>query len=138
MSNVMPLLHTDRPTMQIKQVARVGSWLLASTFTMSSALAQGLVAYYQIGVDKVPWVSWDTYVVDSESLVRDGVFIRYRSFRITAIGSDSSQEIRADCKTFQRSQVTDTSLYSTYDGTLSGQEVKAACKLAEKKGLLRN
>ena len=121
--------------MHVKQVARIGL-LVAAVLTVSSASAQGLVAYYQIGGDKVPWVSWDTYVVDSESLVRDGAFIKYRSFRITANGSDSSQQIRADCKTFQRSQAADTSLYSTYDGTLSGQEVKAACKLAEQKGLL--
>ncbi len=119
----------------IKQIARIGCLLVAATSAVSSVRAQGLVAYYQIGGDIVPGVRWDTYVVDSESLVSDGLFIKYKSFRITASGSDTRQEIRADCKTMQRGQAADTTLYSTYDGTLNGQEVKAACKLAESKGL---
>ena len=115
---------------------RIGFLLAVTICAISSVSAQGLVAYYQIGGDKVPWVSWDTYVVDSESLALDGEFIKYKSLRITASGSDEHQSIRADCKTMKRGLVTDTTMYSTYDGTLSGQEVKAACKIAITKGLL--
>jgi hypothetical protein len=97
--------------------------------------AQNLVAYYQIGGDEVPWVGWDTYVVDAETVVRDRQFIKYKSFRITARGSDTHQELRVDCKTRQRGPANETAMYSTYRGTLSGEEVRAACELATAKGI---
>jgi hypothetical protein len=120
----------------IRKFARVMCFLAVASVG-SAASAQGLVAYYQIGGDSMPWVRWDTYVIDSGSLVADGVYIRYKSFRVTAHGSDVPQEMKADCKTRQRSQVSDTSMYSTYNGTLGGEEVKVACALAESKGLVR-
>jgi hypothetical protein len=108
-----------------------------SAFAAASASGQGLVAYYQIGGDSAPWVKWDTYVVDSTSLVLEGEFIRYKSFRITVNGSDSAQELKADCRSRKRGLAGEASMYSTYDGTLSGEEVKAACSIAAKAGLVR-
>jgi hypothetical protein len=119
--------------LRVRIVILVGALLFAD-----SAFSQGLVAYYQIGGNAVPWVKWDTYVVDSDSVVEDGQFIRYKSFRITSAGSDPAQELRANCKTLQRGLAADSSMYSTYDGTLTGQEVKAACAIAVKKGILNS
>ena len=116
----------------IAKVVFAGAVSLAS----SIASAQGLVAYYQIGGDSAPWVKWDTYVIDSGSLVAEGEYIRYKSFRITVRGSDPPQELKVDCKRRRRGQVADTSMYSTYDGALTGEEVKAACALAVAKGLV--
>lgn len=110
---------------------------LLSALASAGAAGQGLVAYYQIGGDDAPWVKWDTYVVDSASLVQEGEFIRYKSFRITVSGSDPAQELKADCKSRKRGLAGEASMYSTYDGTLSGEEVKAACAIAAKSRLLR-
>jgi hypothetical protein len=123
--------------MQYLRVLPKSALILAACFASSSTTAQGLVAYYQIGGDNAPWVKWDTYVIDSSSLVADGTYIRYKSFRVTVHGSDPPQELKADCKTRKRGQAADASMYSTYDGALTGEEVKAACALAEAKGLVR-
>jgi hypothetical protein len=52
-------------------------------------------------------------------------------------GSEPPQELKADCKIRQRGQAGDTTTYPTYDGALTGEEVKVACAIAEKKGLIR-
>ena len=98
--------------------------------------AQNLVAYYQIGLNSEPWVKWDTYVIDANTIVADGENIRYKSFRITPGGSDEPQELRVDCKTKRRGLSTDTRMYSTYVGTLNGEEVRVACERAVKLGVL--
>jgi hypothetical protein len=123
--------------MQYLRLAAKCASLLAVLSASSVASAQGLVAYYQVGGDNTPWVKWDTYVIDAGSLVADGKYIRYKSFRVTVHGSDPPQELKADCKTRQRGQASDANMYSTYDGALTGEEVRAACALAEAKGLVR-
>jgi hypothetical protein len=99
--------------------------------------AQNLVAYYQIGLNPEQWVKWDTYVIDTSTVVADGDHIRYKSFRITPGGSDAPQEIRVDCKTMRRGLAADTGMYSTYEGALTGEEARVACKLARKLGVLK-
>lgn len=99
------------------------------------ANGQGLVAFYQVGGDTTEWVRWDTYVVDSDSLKADGGLIRYKSFRIGTNGSEPPEEIKADCATHKRGLVASPDLYSTYPGTVGGEEVSVACTLAEKRGL---
>jgi hypothetical protein len=137
MSNVRPRNKNRNFTMQRLIALGRFAFAVAVGFASSIANAQDFVAYYQIGGDKVPWVSWDTYVVDAASLVADGTYIRYRSFRITAHGSDPAQELKADCKTRRRGLAAESSMYATYDGALTGEEVKAACALAEAKGIVR-
>jgi hypothetical protein len=100
--------------------------------------AQNLVAYYQIGLNAEAWVKWDTYVVDASSIKAEGECIRYKSFRITPAGSDKPQELRADCKTKRRGLASDASMYSTYEGALTGEEVRVACEQARKLGVLAN
>jgi hypothetical protein len=95
--------------------------------------AQNLVAYYQIGLSDAPWAKWDTYVIDATSVIAQGEHIRYKSFRITAAGSDEMAEVRAECSSRKRGLVRDASMYSTYEGTLSGEEVRVACDLFQKK-----
>ncbi len=103
-----------------------------------SAMAKGLVAYYQVGGDSTPGVKWDTHVIDSDSLIRDGIYIRYKSFIITSHGSSPAQEAKADCKSRQHALASDTSTYATYPGTIAGEEVRVACELAEQQGLLKD
>jgi hypothetical protein len=103
----------------------------------SAASAQDLVAYYQTGLNPEPWVKWDTYVIDASSIVSEGDFIRYKSFRITISGSDNSQELRADCSSKRRGLASDAAMYSTYEGALTGEEVRAACEIARKRGVLK-
>jgi hypothetical protein len=129
----MILLYSSTPSITFGIQLALAIAVLSGSSVSS---AQGLVAYYQIGGDAVPWVRWDTYVVDSGSLVRDTQYIKYKSFRITAAGSDPPQELRVDCKTRQRGLASNTSMYSTYAGTLTGEEVKAACAIAIAKGLV--
>ena len=100
-------------------------------------LAIGSVAYYQIGLNPEKWVKWDTYVIDTSTIVADGDNIKYRSFRVTPAGSDTPQELRADCKTRLRGLASDTSMYSTYEGALTGEEVRVACEHARRLGVLK-
>jgi hypothetical protein len=109
---------------------------LALSVSASPAMAQKLVPYYQIGGDKTEWVRWDTYVVDASSLRMEGTLLKYRTMRIAVAGSDPPQEMLADCKAKTRGQPPDPVMRSTYDGTLGGEEVKIACALALKVGLL--
>lgn len=99
--------------------------------------AQGLVAYYQIGLNPDQWVKLDTYVIDTSTIIADGDNIRYKSFRITPGGSDKPQELRVDCKTKRRGIAGETSMYSTYEGALTGEEVRVACEHARRLGVLK-
>ena len=130
MSNVRLLLGSSMTN-------RLSSFIALAVASLG-ANAQDLVAYYQIGGDPVPWVRWDTYVVDVSSIVREGdSIIRYKHFRITSQGSDPAEEVRANCQSRRRGLASDTSMYSTYDGALTGEEVKVACSSARAKGLIK-
>ncbi len=120
-----------------KLLALAVSAMAASTVS-SPVVAQGLVAYYQVGADPASWVKWNTHVIDSDSLVREGAYLRYKSFIITANGSSPPQEVKADCKTGKHGLASGASMYDTYPGTIDGEEVRAACVLAERRGLLKD
>jgi len=102
-----------------------------------SASAHGLVAFYQIGGDQTEWARWDTYAIDSDSLVLEGNFLKYKSIFITTHGGPPPENIKADCKSRRRAPVSSTDTYATYDGTIAGEEVKTACALAVQQGLLK-
>ena len=101
------------------------------------ASAQRLVPYYQIGGDKTEWVRWDTHVIDANSLRVDGNLLKYRTIRVAVPGSEPPQEMIADCKAKTRGQPPDPVMRSTYVGTLGGEEVKVACDLAAKAGIIK-
>ena len=124
--------------MNVYRLLMISALATSAAATCPSAMAKGLVAYYQIGGDPTPGVKWDTYVIDSDSLARDGIYIRYKSFIVTSHGSSPPQEAKADCKSSRYGLASDTSTYATYPGTIAGEEVKVACDLAGQQGLLKD
>jgi hypothetical protein len=110
---------------------------LAGLASGLSASAHGLVAFYQVGGDQTEWVRWDTYAIDSDSLVLEGNYLKYKSTFITTHGGPPPESIKVDCKSKRRAPASSADLYATYDGTIAGEEVKAACALAVQQGLLK-
>ena len=119
-----------------QQVVR-GLAVSVALASSAPAFAHGLVVFYQVGGDQTEWVRWDTYAIDSDSLLRDGKLLKYKSILITAHGGPPAQDIKVDCQSKRRGLASDADLYATYDGTIGGEELKTACALAVQQGLLK-
>lgn len=114
-------------------IAVIGSIAMTLVGCATAPPAPNFVAYYQIGLNDSATVRWDTYVIDAASVRLEGAYIRYRSLRITPHGTDEIQDVRADCDSGKRGPSAGTDMYSTFAGTVSGEEVRAACNLFRKK-----
>ena len=134
-TTISPTSLNRRPIDKTMRVLNAASVLVVACIAGCSTppLALNYVAYYQIGLNDSTGVPWNTYVIDASSVRPEGSYIRYRSFRITPSGTDSVQEVRADCESGKRGPATGTDMYSTFARTLSGEEVKAACAIFGKK-----
>lgn len=75
--------------------------------------------------------------IDLNSIERSGTHLRYRARTIGGLlAAVSTEEIASDCIENRRGQWTDLRFYNVYEGTLSGDELRAACQAAESRGVL--
>jgi hypothetical protein len=76
--------------------------------------------------------TWDTgYYIDADSIRPEGDLIRYQTKIFYAqTGKSEIFEMIANCAAKMRGQLPSHDLYDTFDGTIGGEEVKAACDLA--------
>ena len=130
-----PATQCSQKNPMLTQIRTATLMMMAIGF--NQAQAQNLLAYYQIGLNPETWVQWDTYVIDLDSISAEREYIKYKSFRISPTGTNEVQELRADCKSNRRGLASDTSMYSTYEGALTGEEVRSACRQALKLGVLK-
>jgi hypothetical protein len=102
----------------------------------SPVLPENWVEYYRTGSGFPPNVQWNLNQIDVNSVRRHGDYVRYR-VRVQFFGGEVGefQEMQADCAGRTRGQFPDPRMNSTYEGTLGGDEVKAACFVAAQRQL---
>ncbi len=108
--------------MHVHRLLANASSILAAAMSLVSpaASAANWVAFYAIGDDR--------YAVDADSISAQAGLIRYRS---GIVGKEASiVAMQADCAARTRGQLPKPQMSSTFPGTIGGEEVAAACKLA--------
>jgi len=110
--------------------------LLMGAAYQSPAIPENWLEYYRTGSGFPPNVQWDLNQIDANSIRRHENFLRYR-VRVLFFSGEAGefQEMQADCAARTRGQFPDPRMNSTYEGTLGGDEVKAACFIASQKQL---
>ena len=111
--------------------------IVAGLTYVQPSVAQTWVEYYRSGtIEASGKVAWDYNDIDVASVRREGKEIRYQVRIRYADGSVSKPEqMQANCSDRTRGQLPEPRMRSTYKGTLGGDEVLAACLVAERSAL---
>jgi hypothetical protein len=98
---------------------------------------QNWIEYYRSGtIEASGKVIWDYNEIDVDSVRREGKHIRYLVRIRYGDGSiGKPEQMQVDCGEKTRGQLPDPRMSRTYKGTLGGDEVLAACAVAERRAI---
>jgi hypothetical protein len=96
------------------------------------AALENWVEYYRTGSGPQSNIQWDLNQIDVSSVRQSGDTVRYRVRVLFSDGKIGEYgEMQTDCAKRERGQFPDLRMRSVYEGTLGGDEVKAACSIAK-------
>ena len=121
---------------------------LAFMLLCTEAHADNWIRFYESGrlarpgeIGKGPrdnYIPTNYYFVDADSIRPEGALLRYRTREVLVDAEGATEhvavfEMIADCEAKTHAQLPSRDLVDTYEGTMSGDEVKAACSLANQR-----